>query len=155
VCAITNPVVTPTSASTRCRRCPAPPGRRTRSPTLATTDPHDPCARGAPVRIPSGDGGRPPVSIAAAILVAGLDGIKIAAIPASRSTSICIRRAQSFGAKKLPLNLLDALRALETSAVMKAGLGRRFASYLKLKHDDWNAYSRHLTEWERQTTLDC
>jgi glutamine synthetase len=24
-----------------------------------------------------------------------------------------------------------------------------------LKHDDWNAYSRHLTEWERQTTLDC
>jgi glutamine synthetase len=29
------------------------------------------------------------------------------------------------------------------------------ASYLKLKHDDWNAYARHLTEWERQTTLDC
>jgi glutamine synthetase len=29
------------------------------------------------------------------------------------------------------------------------------AAYLKLKHDDWNAYSRHLTDWERQTTLDC
>jgi glutamine synthetase len=29
------------------------------------------------------------------------------------------------------------------------------ASYLKLKHEEWNAYSRHLSEWERQTTLDC
>ena len=28
-------------------------------------------------------------------------------------------------------------------------------SYLRLKHDDWNAYARHLTEWERETTLDC
>jgi glutamine synthetase len=28
-------------------------------------------------------------------------------------------------------------------------------SYLKLKRDDWNAYAQHLTEWERQTTLDC
>ena len=36
------------------------------------------------------------------------------------------------------------------------GLGDDLAkSYLKLRHDDWNAYSRHLTEWERQTTLDC
>jgi glutamate---methylamine ligase len=26
---------------------------------------------------------------------------------------------------------------------------------VKLKYEDWNAYSRHLTEWERQTTLDC
>ena len=60
------------------------------------------------------------------------------------------------GAKKLPLNLLDALRALEKSSVLKAALGENvIASYLKLKHDDWNAYSRHLTEWERQTTLDC
>jgi glutamine synthetase len=40
--------------------------------------------------------------------------------------------------------------------VLKNALGAAtVASYLKLKHDDWNAYSRHLTEWERQTTLDC
>jgi glutamine synthetase len=48
------------------------------------------------------------------------------------------------------------LRALEKSSVLEAGLGKEFlASYLKLKHDDWNGYSRSLTEWERQTTLDC
>jgi glutamate---methylamine ligase len=60
------------------------------------------------------------------------------------------------GAKKLPLNLLDALRVLDKSAVLKDALGEKTVdSYIKLKTDDWNAYSRHLTEWERQTTLDC
>ena len=59
-------------------------------------------------------------------------------------------------AKKLPLNLLDALRALERSTVLNEALGAAVVnSYVKLKHDEWNAYSRHLTEWERQTTLDC
>ena len=27
--------------------------------------------------------------------------------------------------------------------------------YLKLKHNEWNQYCRHLTQWERDTTLDC
>ena len=26
--------------------------------------------------------------------------------------------------------------------------------YLKLKHNEWNTYCRHLTQWERDTTLD-
>ena len=55
------------------------------------------------------------------------------------------------GAKRLPLNLLDALRAFEKSTCCAQGLGEDLAkSYLKLKHDDWNAYSRHLTDWERR-----
>jgi glutamine synthetase len=59
-------------------------------------------------------------------------------------------------AKQLPLNLLDALRALEASDVLKAQLGEVVVgSYLKLKHSDWNEHCRQLTEWERQTTLDC
>jgi len=59
-------------------------------------------------------------------------------------------------AKQLPLNLLDALRALEASAILKERLGVEFvASYLKLKHAEWHDYARHLTEWERRTTLDC
>jgi len=39
---------------------------------------------------------------------------------------------------------------------LKAGLGASFiSSYLKLRRADWNEYARHLTEWERQSTLDC
>jgi Glutamine synthetase, catalytic domain len=59
-------------------------------------------------------------------------------------------------AKRLPLNLLDALRKLEGSSVLKSAFGEAtVASYLKLRHAEWNEYCRHLTDWERQTTLDC
>jgi glutamate---methylamine ligase len=59
-------------------------------------------------------------------------------------------------AKRLPLNLLDALRALSRSDVLARGLGKEaVTAYVKLKTADWNAYSGHLTDWERQTTLDC
>jgi glutamine synthetase len=27
--------------------------------------------------------------------------------------------------------------------------------YLNLKNAEWNQYCRHLTQWERDTTLDC
>jgi glutamine synthetase len=60
------------------------------------------------------------------------------------------------GVKKLPLNLLDALRALEESEVARDGLGGEFvASYIRMRQQDWDSYSRHLTQWERDTTLDC
>ena len=39
---------------------------------------------------------------------------------------------------------------------MRAAIGdETCAAFLKLKHEEWNEYSRHLTEWERETTLDC
>jgi glutamine synthetase len=38
---------------------------------------------------------------------------------------------------------------------MNAALGDLVPAYLKLKHDDWNQYARHLTAWERDSTLDC
>ena len=57
--------------------------------------------------------------------------------------------------KKLPMNLLDALRALEASDVLKDALGELVPSYLKLKYEEWNSFAGHLTDWERQTTLDC
>jgi glutamine synthetase len=57
--------------------------------------------------------------------------------------------------KRLPLNLLDALRALEGSTLLTDSLGAFVPAYLKLKHQEWNDYSRHLTAWERDTTLDC
>jgi len=54
------------------------------------------------------------------------------------------------------LNLLDALRAFEKSALFRETFGNEFTSaYVKLKTDNWNEYSRHLTAWEQDTTLDC
>ena len=59
-------------------------------------------------------------------------------------------------AQKLPLNLLDALRELDGNAVLRAGLGAETVdAFVKLKTADWNDYTRHLTDWEREKTLDC
>jgi glutamine synthetase len=59
-------------------------------------------------------------------------------------------------APRLPLNLLDAIRAFDKDAALKGALGEDFsAAYIKLKTDNWNAYASHFTEWEREMTLDC
>jgi glutamate---methylamine ligase len=103
------------------------------------------------------DGAANPYLSQAALLAAGLDGIRQKRDPGKRlDINMYTEGHKAKNAKKLPLNLLDALRALERSSLFKAAFGEDvLSSYVKLKYEDWNAYSRHLTEWERQTTLDC
>ena len=80
-------------------------------------------------------------------------GSNTSAIPAGGSTSTCTNRAP--GIPRLPLNLLDALRAFASSAVLREALGATFVdSYVKLRMAQWHDYARHLTEWEREHTLD-
>ena len=104
-----------------------------------------------------GDGAANPYAMQAAVLIAGLDGIENKRDPGERLDIDMYAEGHTVkGAKKLPLNLLDALRALEASPILRKGLGEPFISaYLKLKHADWNEYAGQLTEWERRTTLDC
>ena len=103
------------------------------------------------------DGATNPYLFQAALLVAGLDGIKNERDPGKRlDIDMYTEGHKVTNARRLPLNLLDALRAFDQSTVLREGLGDEFSSaYLKLKYDDWNKYSRHLSEWERETTLDC
>jgi glutamine synthetase len=102
------------------------------------------------------DGAANPYLLQAGLLAAGLDGITNKRDPGKRLDINMYTEGHTVkGAKKLPLNLLDALRGLESSKVLGEALGAFVPSYLKLKTDEWNAYSRHLTEWEREATLDC
>ena len=102
------------------------------------------------------DGAANPYLLQAAILAAGLDGIRNARDPGKRlDINMYTEGHTAAGVKKLPLNMLDAIRALERSDVMNAALGSFVPSYLKLKTEEWNAYSRQLTQWERDNTLDC
>jgi glutamine synthetase len=93
----------------------------------------------------------------AAILAAGLDGIRNERDPGAR----CDFNMYTDGhllddVKRLPLNLLDALRALNGSQFVRDAFGAEFmAAYTKLRSIEWDAYSRQLTDWERQNTLDC
>jgi glutamine synthetase type III len=103
------------------------------------------------------DGSVNPYALQAAVLVAGLDGMEHKRKPGPRLDIDMYAEGHTVkDAKRLPLNLLDALRALDTSSILRAGLGEPFVNaYLKLKHADWNEYAGQLTEWERRTTLDC
>ena len=58
-------------------------------------------------------------------------------------------------APKLPLNLLDALRDFNRDKDLKAAMGNAFSeAYLKMKHQEWNAYASHFSQWEKDNTLD-
>jgi glutamine synthetase len=97
-----------------------------------------------------------PYLLQAGIIAAGLDGIKNKRDPGKRLDINMYTDGHTVkDAKRLPLNMLDALRALGESSTMKELLGEFVPSFLKLKHDEWNSYCRHLTQWERDTTLDC
>ncbi len=117
------------------------------------------------VRIPDGgrfefrlmDGAANPYLLQAGVLAAGLDGIANKRHPGKRHDIDMYADGHKVrGAKMLPLNLLDALRKLDGSKVLNEAFGRdQIKSYIKLKMVEWNDYCRHLTQWERDQTLDC
>ena len=102
------------------------------------------------------DGAANPYLLPAAVLAAGMDGIANKRDPGKRlDINMYTDGHKVRGAKKLPLNLLDALRALDKSSVLRSALGAPLVDgFLKLKTQEWNDYSRHLTQWERTNTLD-
>ena len=102
------------------------------------------------------DGAANPYLLPAAVLAAGMDGIANKRDPGKRlDINMYTDGHKVRGAKKLPLNLLDAMRALDKSSVLRTALGAPLVDgFLKLKTQEWNDYSRHLTQWERTNTLD-
>lgn len=104
-----------------------------------------------------GDGAANPYLLQAAILAAGLDGMENKRDPGKRLDINMYTDGHTVtDCKKLPLNLLDAIRTFESSPATKAMFGEEFVTaYAKLKNQEWNNYTRHLTQWERDNTLDC
>ena len=106
------------------------------------------------LRLP--DGAANPYLLQAIIIAAGLSGVRAQADPGPHSDIDMYRDGHTIaGAPKLPLNLLDALRAYEEDKWLQQVLGTEFsAAYLKLKHQEWNTYCAQFTAWEHDTTLD-
>ena len=103
------------------------------------------------------DGAANPYLLMAGIIAAGHDGMVNERDPGRRlDIDMYSEPHRARGVKRLPLNLLDALRALKKDSVLCTALGGEFIeAYMKLRMNDWNSYALHLTEWERQHTLDC
>jgi glutamine synthetase len=93
----------------------------------------------------------------AALIAAGLDGITQKRAPGPRYDNNAYTDPLPAGTlKALPMNLLDALRSLESSSVFSERLGEPLVSaYLKLKHQEWRNYSGTISPWELENTLDC
>ena len=158
LCAIANPTVN----SYKRLNAPVTASGATWSPNTITYGGNN---RTHMVRIPDAgrfevrlaDGAVNPYLLPAAVLAAGLDGIAKKSDPGKRiDLDMYAERDKVRGVKMLPLNLLDALRALEKDRTLRSAIGdETMSALIKLRMQDWNAYSREPTDWERANTLDC
>ena len=103
------------------------------------------------------DGATNPYLLQAGIMLLGLDGLNNKRDPGKRLDINMYTEGHKAGkVKKLPLNLLDAIRDFDKSKIIRAGFGDELVnSYVKLKNQDWSTFNKHLSSWERETTLDC
>ncbi len=106
------------------------------------------------LRLP--DGATNPYLLQAVIIAAGLDGIRSQADPGKRyDIDMYAEGHKVRGAPKLPLNMLDALREYDKDKSLKAAMGEEFsAAYLKMKQQEWNDFTSHFSQWEKDNTLD-
>lgn len=116
--------------------------------------------RSTMVRIPYGrlelrlpDGGCNPYLTTAAVIAAGLDGVKRELHPGEgNGDNLYDYSAAQLKQKKigiLPQNLNLALDALENDQVIRDALGDGLSSeFLTLKRAEWIEYMRHVSDWE-------
>lgn len=114
-----------------------------------------PAAKGEAVRMElrSPDPTANPYLALAAVLRAGLDGIKRQlAVPESVDCNIFRMSAQERRERKieeLPGTLAEAVSCMEEDAFMKETLGEHlFEKYIALKKEEWNRYRSQVTDWE-------
>ena len=103
------------------------------------------------------DGATNPYLLQAAVVAAGLDGVGNKLDPGKRvDLNMYTEQHKLKKVRKLPANLLDAIRLLDASKVARAGFGDEFVdSYVKLKNEEWQRFTRAISSWERDHTLDC
>ena len=103
------------------------------------------------------DGATNPYLLQAAIIAAGLDGAVNKRDPGKPvDLNMYTEQNKVKNLRKLPANLLDAIRLLDASEVARSAFGDEFIdSYVKLKNEEWQRFMRAISPWERDHTLDC
>lgn len=116
--------------------------------------------RSTMVRIPYGrlelrlpDGASNPYLVTAAVIAAGLDGVKreLSAGPGTKDNLYDYSPAQlkEHGIGILPQNLNEAIRAFEEDTVIREALGNSLSEeFIMLKDMEWVEYMRHVSDWE-------
>jgi glutamine synthetase len=102
------------------------------------------------------DGAANPYLLQAGVLAAGLDGIANERDPGQRlDINMYTEGHKLRRIRRLPLNMLDAVRLFDKSKVLREALGDELvSSYVKLKLQEWQSYATTISQWERDHTLD-
>jgi glutamine synthetase len=102
------------------------------------------------------DGAANPYLLQAGVLAAGLDGIANDRDPGQRlDINMYTEGHKLRRIRRLPLNMLDAVRLFDKSKVLREAFGDELVSgYVKLKLQDWRSYATAISQWERDHTLD-
>jgi glutamine synthetase len=103
-----------------------------------------------------------PYLTVAALLVAGLDGIRNQSDPGepqSRNTYDILAEQASNGSspqlERVPESLGAALEALDADDVVKSAMpGRLYEVFKHYKRDEWERYLAAVTDWERDEYLE-
>jgi len=158
LCAITNPTV---NSFKRINGAPTLSGATWSPNTISYTGNN----RTHMIRIPDvdrfelrlADGSTNPYLLPASVIAAGLDGIATQRSPGPRcDNNMYSHPLPPEEMKRLPANLLDALRALRSDKVLISALGAPFIeAFTKLKEYEWAEHHAHISAWERTATLDC
>ncbi len=103
------------------------------------------------------DGATNPYLLQAAVAAAGLDGVANKRDPGKPiDLNMYTEQHKLKKVRKLPANLLDAVRMLDKSKVARTAFGDEFIdSYVKLKNEEWQRFTRDISPWELSHTLDC
>ena len=158
LCALTNPTV---NSFKRINGAPTTSGA-TWSPNAVSYTGNN---RTHMIRIPEGDrfelrladGAANPYLLQAGVLAAVLDGID-QLLPAGprHDNNMYTDPLGEEACRRLPLNLLDALRAFKSSELFASAFGAEFvAAYMRLKQREWNSATAYISQWELANTLDC
>ncbi len=114
-----------------------------------------PCERGEETRVElrCPDPSANPYLALAVCLAAGLDGIKKEMVPPKAMQkniyAMTKEEIKEKNIKKLPGDLLHAIRAMEKDPLIKEVLGDHiFNKYVKAKMKEWEDYRTQVTEWE-------
>jgi glutamine synthetase len=158
LCAITNPTV---NSYKRINGAPTASGA-TWSPNTISYSGNN---RTHMIRIPDvdrfelrlADGASNPYLLQAAVIAAGLDGVANRRDPGKRrDNNMYTDPLPRDEVRRLPCNLLDAVRALRCDRELCAALGPAFVdAFTKLKEDEWSEHHAQISAWERRATLDC
>lgn len=100
------------------------------------------------VELRSPDAAANPYLVLSVCLAAGMDGIKNKIMPQ--------KSEEGVSAGSLPETLKDAIEEFEKSKWIQGVLGEKlYRDYLEAKKDEWQRYTRQVTDWEIEEYLNC